>query len=129
MKATTIWTIATAMLMATQAQAQTVRPRDVVGTAIASDIAAQRQAERDARRFPYASPGHGPIATTAAARNACAAKALDQAGPSAKLIGKARASTMSTGWEVEGDIAAPDGDIPFVCSVRNGSVSGVLLRK
>ncbi|NWK95442.1 hypothetical protein DM806_07125 [Sphingobium lactosutens] len=129
MKATAIWTIGAMMLTTTSIHAQTVRPRDVVGAAIASDIAAQRQAERDAKRFPYASPGYGPIATAAAARNACAAKALDQAGPSAKLIGQARASTMSTGWEVEGDIAAADGDIPFVCSVRNGSVSGVLLRK
>ncbi|HAF40589.1 MAG TPA: hypothetical protein DCG90_02300 [Sphingobium sp.] len=130
MKATTIWT-GVAMLATSPIHAQMViHPRDIVGAAIASDIVRDRQAERAARRTPYAAPGHGPIATATAARDACAAKALDQAGPDAKLIGKARASSMSTGWEVEGLIALPGGgDLPFVCSVRNGSVSGVLLRR
>ncbi|MEC3910336.1 hypothetical protein U5A82_07525 [Sphingobium sp. CR2-8] len=116
--------------MATPLQAQIVIvPRHVVGAAIVSDIVADRQAQRDARQTPYASPGHGSIATAEAARDACAEKALYQAGPASRLIGPARASSMSTGWEVEGAVSAADGDIPFVCSVRNGSVSGVLLRK
>ncbi|MFC3440773.1 hypothetical protein ACFOKF_06090 [Sphingobium rhizovicinum] len=135
MKATAIRT-GVAMLLAGiaplgTAMAQSgIHPHDVVAAAIASDIAADRQAERDARRAPYVPQGYGPIDTAAAARDACAAKALYQAGPDGRLIGKARASTMSTGWEVEGAIGFPDGsDMPFVCSVRNGSVSGVLLRK
>lgn len=130
MKATSIWTVGAMMLAATPIHAQViVRPSSVIGAAIVSDIAASRQAQRDARQTPYATPGYGSIATAAAARDACSAKALYQAGSSAKLLGPAHASTMSTGWEVEGMIAAADGDIPFVCSVRNGSVSGVLLRK
>lgn len=129
MHKTASWT-AIIMALASPALAQSdVRPRDVIGAAIASDIARDRQAERAAKRAPYASPGHGPIASAAAARDACAAKALHQAGPQAKLIGRPSASTMSTGWEVEGAIALPrGGDVPFVCSVRNGSVSGLLLR-
>lgn len=130
MKATAIWTIPALMLTVAPAYAQLViRPGDVVAAAIVSDIAADRQAQRDARQTPYASPGYGSIATADAARDACSAKALHQAGASARLIGQAQASTMSTGWEVEGMIAASDGDTPFVCSVRNGSVSGVLLRR
>ncbi|WP_230461241.1 hypothetical protein [Sphingobium sp. CAP-1] len=130
MKATMSWT-AVAMLLATPAAAQNgVHPHDVVTAAIASDIAHDRQAERDAKRTPYAAPGYGRIASAAAARDACAAKALHQAGPDAKLIGRPSASTMSTGWEVEGAIALPGGgDVPFICSVRNGSVSGVLLQR
>ncbi|WP_254913642.1 hypothetical protein [Sphingobium sp. Z007] len=130
MKKTTSWT-AVAMLLASPVQAQNgIYPGDVVGAAIASDIARDRQAERDARRAPYASPGYGPIASAAAARDACAAKALYQAGADGKLIGRPRASNMATGWEVEGEIGFTGGDsIPFVCSVRNGSVSGVLLRR
>ena len=98
--------------------------------AIASDIARDRQAERDARRQPYVSPGYGPIRTATAARNACAAKAREEAGPGARILGRIAASTMSTGWEVEGEVR-PSGDsgaVPFVCSVRNGSVSGILLQ-
>ena len=93
-------------------------------------IARDRQAERDARRQPYVSPGYGPIRTATAARNACAAKAREEAGPGARILGRIAASTMSTGWEVEGEVR-PSGDsgaVPFVCSVRNGSVSGVLLQ-
>lgn len=119
-----------AILAATPIHAQVIiRPSSVVGAAIVSDIAADRQAQRDARQKPYATPGYGPIATAQAARDACSEKALYQAGAAARLIGQARASTMSTGWEVEGMIAGTDGDVPFVCSVRNGSVSGVLLQK
>jgi hypothetical protein len=129
MKATAIWTVAA--MCASPIYAQTViSPHDVVAAAIASDIARDQQADRDARRAPYASPGYGPIGSAAAARDACAAKALYQAGSDARLIGQARASSMSTGWEVEGAIGVPGGpDIPFVCSVRNGSVSGVLLQR
>ena len=65
--------------------------------AIASDIARDRQAERDARRQPYVSPGYGPIRTATAARNACAAKAREEAGPGARILGRIAASTMSTG--------------------------------
>jgi hypothetical protein len=134
MKATAIWTGAAMMLAGTAqtgtVQAQTgIHPHDVLTAAIVSDIVRDRQEERDARRAPYLAQGYGPIATASAARDACATKALYQAGPDAKLIGHAHASTMSTGWEVEGAIAVPEGDIPFVCSVRNGSVSGVLLRR
>ncbi len=130
MTKTASWTVVT-MLMASPLQAQTgIYPRDVIGAAIASDIARDRQAERDARRAPYASPGYGPIASAAAARDACAAKALYQAGADSKLIGRPRASSMATGWEVEGEIGFADGGaIPFVCSVRNGSVSGLLLQR
>ncbi|MCI4588676.1 hypothetical protein MOK15_00945 [Sphingobium sp. BYY-5] len=106
-----------------------IYPREVVAAAIVGDIVRDRQAEREARRTPYASPGYGSIASAEAARDACAAKALYQAGPASRLIGPAHASTMSTGWEVEGTVTSQNGDIPFVCSVRNGSVSGVLLRQ
>lgn len=98
--------------------------------AIASDIARDRQAERDAKRQPYASPGYGPIHSATAARNACAAKARAEAGPGTRVIGRMLASTMSTGWEVEGKVG-PFGDqrsVPFACSVRNGSVSGIMLQ-
>lgn len=88
-----------------------------------------RQAYRDARRQPYLPNDHGSIASAQEAADACSEKALYQAGPASKLTGPAHASTMSTGWEVEGMIAAADGEIPFVCSVRNGLVSGLMLRK
>jgi hypothetical protein len=103
--------------------------RRAADAAIVSDIARERQAERDARRQPYASPGSGRITTAAAARNACAAKAREEAGRGAAVIGRLRASTMSTGWEVEGQVGPIEDhrSVPFVCSVRNGSVSGILL--
>lgn len=123
MKATASWTVAAMMLLITPVHAQHVH------AIIVGDSIADRQAQRDARQTPYAAPGYGPIDTAAAARDACAEKALYQAGPAFKLIGPARASTMSTGWEVEGVLGSSEGDIPFVCSVRNGSVSGVLLRQ
>jgi len=130
MKATASWTVLAMFLLATPLHAQiVVVPRHVVGAAIVSDIVADRQAQRDARQTPYASPGYGSIDTAAAARDACSEKALYQAGPASRLIGPARANSMSTGWEVEGAVSSADGDIPFVCSVRNGSVSGILLRK
>lgn len=107
--------------------------RDVhraVGAAILSDAARDRQAANDAKRQPYASPGYGPIHTAAAARDACAAKAREEAGPGAKVLGRIAASTMSTGWEVNGEVGPFDDQraVPFVCSVRNGSVSGILLQ-
>ncbi|MEJ7927712.1 hypothetical protein WG908_13225 [Sphingobium sp. AN641] len=103
--------------------------RRAVDAAIISDIAKDRQAERDARRAPYASPGYGSIRTAQAAREACGAEARRDVGGGAKLLGAPVARTMSTGWEVEGDLDVGDGKgaLPFVCSVRNGSVSGVLL--
>ncbi len=66
--------------------------RRATDAAIASDIARDRQAERDARRQPYVSPGYGPIQTATAARNACAAKAREEAGPGAKVLGRIAAS-------------------------------------
>ena len=104
--------------------------RRATNAAIASDIARDRQAERDARRQHYASPGYGRITSAAGARTACAAKARQEAGPRTAIIGRPVASSMSTGWEVEGEVG-PYGDlrsVPFVCSVRNGSVSGILLK-
>ena len=104
--------------------------RRAADAAIVSDIARERQAERDAKRQPYASPGYGRIATVNGARNACAAKAREEAGAGAAVIGRPMASTMSTGWEVEGRVGPYHGmaSVPFVCSVRNGSVSGILLK-
>lgn len=103
--------------------------RRATDAAIASDIARERQAERDARRQPYASPGYGRITTATGARTACAAKARGEAGPGSVIIGRPAANSMATGWEVEGAVR-PRGEssaVPFVCSVRNGSVSGILL--
>lgn len=119
------------LALAIPAQAQDYRDlRRAADAAIVSDIARDRQAERDAKRQPYAAPGHGPIHTAAAARNACAAKAREEAGPGTKVLGRPLASTMSTGWEVEGEVGPFDGrrSVPFVCSVRNGSVSGIMLQ-
>ncbi|BAV66171.1 hypothetical protein [Sphingobium cloacae] len=101
-----------------------------VDAAILSDVAADRQAEREAKRQPYASPGgYGSIATAGAARDACSEKALAQAGMGARILGTPSASTMSTGWEVEGMVGSTSDSVPFVCSVRNGSVTGILLRR
>lgn len=116
------------VISASPAFAQSGRElRRAADAAIVSDVARERQAERDARRQPYASPGFGRIATATAARQACAAKAREEAGRGSAVIGRPFASTMSTGWEVEGRVG-PYGDqrsVPFVCSVRNGSVSGI----
>jgi len=119
------------LLMAAPIHAQTViPPRDVIGAAIVSDIAKDRQAEREAKRQPYATPGYGPIASAKAGGEACAAKARQQAGSNAALVGRPVTSSMSTGWEVEGQIGLTDGGtIPFICSIRNGSVTGILLRQ
>lgn len=132
MKKTASWTVVALLALGIAGgvgHAQTISPRQAIGAAIVSDIVRDRQADRDARRTPYASSGYGSIESAAQAQDACSAKALYQAGAASRLIGQARASTMATGWEVEGAITSPDGDIPFVCSVRNGSVSGVLLRR
>lgn len=121
---------ALALGLALPAHAQDHRDlRRAADAAIVSDIARDRQAERDARLQPYASPGYGPIQSAAAARSACAAKAREEAGGGTSVRGRITARTMSTGWEVEGEVG-PVGDqhsVPFVCSVRNGSVSGILL--
>jgi hypothetical protein len=116
----------------TPALAQSHRELDrAVDAAILSDVSKDRQAERDAKRQPYASPGYGTITSAHAARDACAAKARYQAGPGAVILGKPDAQTMATGWEVEGEVGFRNdsGSIPFVCSVRNGSVSGILLKR
>ncbi|MFZ2998156.1 hypothetical protein [Sphingobium sp.] len=105
-----------------------ILPRDVVGAAIVSDIARDRQAEREARRYPYASPGQGNITSAGGARDACVVEARQEMGAGARLIGQAVARSMATGWEVEGHVAIGNDNRPFVCSVRNGSVSGLLLR-
>lgn len=131
----TKWAIglAAATLCQLPAAAQDMSRKDLrraVDAAILSDVSKDRQAERDARQAPYASPGYGSITTAKAASDACAADALSEVGSAARLLGKPVARTMSTGWEVEGSIA-PGGDaghVDFVCSVRNGSVSGVLLK-
>lgn len=100
----------------------------IVGVAVL-DSPSERQAQRDANRFPYASPYRGDIATGAVAAKACGHKAAWQAGPGASVIGNPSAQTMSTGWEVYGEVGFKgEPSIPFVCSVRNGSVSGILLR-
>jgi len=97
-----------------------------VDAAILSSVARDREAERNARNQPYASPGYGPIASAASAAEACGRSALDEVAPGAKLTGTPRARTMSTGWEVDGVIATGNsGTLPFICSVRNGSVSGI----
>lgn len=126
-------TVITAVVLALAVPTHAQDYRDLhraADAAIASDIARDRQAERDARRQPYASPDHGSIRTATAARNACAAKAREEAGPGTKVLGRIVASTMSTGWEVEGEVGPFDGrrSVPFVCSVRNGSVSGIMLQ-
>jgi hypothetical protein len=107
-----------------------ISTRDAVNAAILSDVSSDRQAEREAKRTPYASPGYGSIRTAKQASSACASDALGQVGRGSKLIGKPYTHSMSTGWEVEGEIDPGRGDdhVPFVCSVRNGSVSGVLLK-
>lgn len=104
--------------------------RRAADAAILSDLARERQADREARRQPYASPGHGPIASATGARRACAGEAVAEAGRGAKIVGTPRVSTMATGWEVEGGVDPGDGHgtVPFVCSVRNGSVSGIKLQ-
>ncbi|MGV3769873.1 MAG: hypothetical protein ACO1NM_07575 [Sphingobium phenoxybenzoativorans] len=105
-----------------------IRTRDAVNAAILSDVSSDRQAEREAKRTPYASPGYGSIRTAKQAADACGADAVSEAGRGSKLIGKPLARTMATGWEVEGHVDTGDGHVPFVCSVRNGSVSGILLK-
>lgn len=97
--------------------------------AIISDVVRDREAERDAKRQPYASPVYGSIRSTAAARTACASKARQEVGAGARILGRVNARSMSTGWEVEGEVGPSSGQrsIPFICSVRNGSVSGILL--
>jgi hypothetical protein len=106
--------------------------RRATDAAILSDLSEQRRVERAARRQPYIPVAtRGSIRTAAAARDACAVKALQQIGHAGIVLGRPDARTMSTGWEVEGEVGHKgDRDsIPFVCSVRNGSVTGILLRR
>ena len=124
-----LWTALIATAVPAAAQMSDRELRRATNAAIASDIARDRQAERDAKRQPYASPGYGRITTANGARLACGAKAREEAGRGAAVIGWPFASSMSTGWEVEGRVG-PYGDqrsVPFVCSVRNGSVSGIIV--
>lgn len=102
---------------------------DAVDAAILGQVSRDRQADKDAKQVPYASPGYGPISNATEARKACADDALVQAGKGAKLLGTPRARAMAGGWEVEGAIGFSDGDVPFVCSVRNGSVSALALQE
>lgn len=105
--------------------------RDAVAASILSDMARDKQQEREAKRQPYQSGERGPIASAAEARDACSTEIVAEIGGGSQIIGTPTARTMATGWEVEGH-AGPDGDrasVPFVCSVRNGLVSGTLLRR
>ena len=100
---------------------------DAIDAAILGQVSRDRQADKDAKLVPYASPGYGPINSAAAARTACGEDAVTQAGKGSKLVGTPSARTMSTGWEVEGAVTFGNGDVPFICSVRNGSVSALAL--
>lgn len=104
--------------------------RQMIGASIVSDIVRERQADRDAQRYPYATADMGDIRSAAQASAACGAEAVIEAGQGARLAGQPVAASMATGWEVEGHVsAAADGrTTPFICSVRNGSVSGLLLK-
>ncbi len=116
--------------LATSAQ-EGIDLRSAVAASIVHDIMKDKQAERDARRQPYMSWEQGPIASAEEARHACVTEILAEAGHGAAIAGSPSAHSMSTGWEVEGDIMPPDGGeaLPFVCSVRNGLVSGTLIRR
>jgi hypothetical protein len=130
MSAAKLILVTTSILLTMAAKAQDYRDlHRAADAAIVSDIARDRQAERDAKRQPYGSPGYGPIRTATAARAACAAKAREEAGRGSTILGRISASSMSTGWEVEGEVRhfGEQRPVPFVCSVRNGSVSGILL--
>lgn len=100
----------------------------VIRAIILDDIIGQEQARRDAARYPYASAGYGPIADIRTARDACAADVLNQLGQGVSLSGVPQARPMATGWEVEGGLTGTSQGDSFVCSVRNGSVSGVIIR-
>ena len=105
--------------------------RSAVAASIVHDIMKDKQAERDVSRQPYMSWDHGTIASGKEARRACVTEILAEAGKGAAIVGSPSAHSMSTGWEVEGNITPPDGGeaLPFVCSVRNGLVSGTLIRR
>lgn len=109
-----------------------VSTQDAVDALILDELSQQQKERRAAERQPYA--GHramGSISTAAQARKACASEALAEAGEGVKLAGKPVVHSMSTGWEVEGglDAGTEGGPTSFVCSVRNGSVTGILLRR
>jgi len=121
-----------AALAAPAAHAQEgISLRDAVAASILSDMARDKQQERDAKRQPYQPAERGSISSAAEARDACSAEIVAEMGGASRIIGTPSARTMATGWEVEGQ-AGPDGErssVPFVCSVRNGLVSGTLLRR
>ncbi|MGE4431789.1 MAG: hypothetical protein AB7E05_13710 [Sphingobium sp.] len=106
--------------------------RTAVAGSILNDLARDKQADRDAKRWPYASSDYGSISSAEQAQDACAAEIVAEVGAGSAVIGTPSARTMSTGWEVEGHVR-PTGDeegaLPFVCSVRNGLVSGTLVRR
>lgn len=113
-----------------------VTMHDAVGAAILSDVAAQRQAEREARRQPYGSPSGyassgGIIRTTKGARLACGREAAGELGPGGRVAGIPAVRTMASGWEVAGDVRIGKAGalVPFICSVREGAVTGVVLQR
>lgn len=118
-------------LLANPAMAQNrVTVGDVIVGSILSDWARDRQAIRDARQYPYMSHERGSIASATEAQSACSSEIVAEVGDGAAIIGTPSAVTMSTGWEVKGHVSPAGQDaLPFVCSVRNGLVSGTLIRR
>ncbi|MPT48212.1 MAG: hypothetical protein E2598_07290 [Sphingobium sp.] len=103
---------------------------DVIVGSILSDMAHDRQAVRDARQWPYMSNEKGSIASAAEAQSVCSDEIVAEAGNGAAIIGTPSTRTMATGWEVEGQISIPGDEArSFACSVRNGLVSGTLIRR
>ena len=129
------WIIAlTGVALATPASAfaqQGIDLHSAIAASVLDDMIRERRAEREAKRQPYASPAYGPIATAEEARSACEQEILAEVGNGASITGTSSASSMSSGWEVEGRVASGDdsGSFPFVCSVRNGLVSGTLINR
>lgn len=104
---------------------------NAIAASVLDDITRERREEREAKRWPYASSDRGSIATADQARSACMEEILAEVGGDATISGTPSARTMSTGWEVEGTVAPGDssGPFSFVCSVRNGLVSGTLVNR
>lgn len=110
---------------------QNVDLHSAIAASVLDDMMRERRAEREAKRQPYASTDYGSIATAEQARSACEQEILVEVGDDARIAETPSARSMSTGWEVEGMVAPGDssGPFPFVCSVRNGLVSGTLLNR
>ena len=103
---------------------------DVIVGSILNDMAQDRQAERDAKRWPYMSHERGSIASAAEAERICAREIVAEAGTGSSIAGAPSTRTMATGWEVEGQInIANDQARPFSCSVRNGLISATLIQR